>query len=464
MRRMFDGGSFRDPRGRVFQQHGRVFRTLSPEAAADFRAIKASGLLDRLMDRGSVVRTSEPDDMSPPPGSAALIEHERIDFISYPYEWPFSALKAAALHHLDVQIALLDAGFSLSDATAYNIQFRGTIPVFIDIPSIRPYRDGEYWFGHQQFMNQFLNPLLLDALAIMPYHRWYRGELEGISGLALDQLLKARHRMRPSVLMHVTLPAKLQRLGEQKAGVDAARAMRTRQFPKRSYVALLQSLRRIIARLESDAMPAVPWRDYTTLDSYTPSGFDSKRAFVADFVTAVKPASLLDIGCNTGSYSELALRAGARSVIGIEQDAAAAEAAFQRAKAGDLNLLPIVMDLADASPSQGWLGLERRSFADRACFDGLLALAVEHHLAIGRNIPFEGLIRHIIGLAPQGVIEFVPNSDPQTQRLLRLRDIEFTDHTAENFLTFVGTHARIARQETVAASGRLLVWYDRSTA
>ncbi|MCH8816049.1 MAG: class I SAM-dependent methyltransferase, partial [Chloroflexi bacterium] len=89
-------------------------------------------------------------------------------------------LRRAALHYLDLHLDLLERNFTLSDASAYNIQFRGTRPVFIDVLSIRPYREGEYWTGYRQFCEQFLNPLLLVAVSGIPYQAWFRGNIEGI--------------------------------------------------------------------------------------------------------------------------------------------------------------------------------------------------------------------------------------------------------------------------------------------
>lgn len=33
-----------------------------------------------------------------------FLEHRKLTFISYPYEWPFSLLKEAALTHLDLHL------------------------------------------------------------------------------------------------------------------------------------------------------------------------------------------------------------------------------------------------------------------------------------------------------------------------------------------------------------------------
>ncbi len=458
----FDPASFRDRRGRVFQRDGRTFRAISAQAADDLAWLESSGILADLIASDRVVATSRvpvPDDMPSGIDAAAVLEHAHVPFISYPYEWPFSALKAAALFPLDLHRDLLSKGATLADASAYNVQFNGPRPVFIDVLSLRRYSEGEYWTAHQQFLDQFLNPLLLSSRLGVPHNALYRGALEGIPTTTLARLLRFRDKLSPSILFNVVLPARLQRLaGRERAG--AARAMKRRAFPKTSYLALLGSLRRLVASLEPQT--ASVWSDYTTTCSYDAGESDAKRRFVSTYAAQTKPRLLLDLGCNTGDYAAAALAAGAHSVIGAEADHGAADIAFRRAVKEKLAFLPLVVDAADPSPSQGWLGKERRAFATRAAFDGVLALAVVHHLAIGRNLPLDQLVSWLVPLAPHGVIEFVPKSDPQTQRLLRLREDIFGDYTQETFEALLRREAKIVATEIVSESGRVLYWFDKS--
>ena len=67
--------------------------------------------------------------------------------------------------------------------------------------------------------------------------------------------------------------------------------------------------------------------------------------------------------------------------------------------------------------------------------DAVIALAFQHHLAIGRNIPLPEIINWITQLAPQGLIEFVHKDDPTIQKMLALRDDIFHDYNLENFIT-----------------------------
>src|SRR5690606_24922064 len=127
---------------------------------------------DRLVEKGRLVPTREVDAgvlgaLASDP--SMVLQHERLPFISYPYEWSFPLLKAAAILHLTVQLDALEADFSLSDSTAYNVQFDGVRPVFIDVLSFRKYHDGEVWAGHRQFCEQFLNPLLLRSYFGIPH-------------------------------------------------------------------------------------------------------------------------------------------------------------------------------------------------------------------------------------------------------------------------------------------------------
>jgi ribosomal protein L11 methylase PrmA len=457
-----DGASFRDRRARVFEQRHRILRVLNDEAAEEFYWLNESGLLSRFVDDHWLVRTFIPDDASSLRTSPneLVIEHERIPFISYPYEWPFSALKKAALRHLEIHRAALAAGATLIDASAYNIQFHGCDPIFIDVPSLRRYLGGEYWLAHQQFLDQFLNPLLYEAKCNVDFQSLYRGTMEGISTSVLSQLLRPWHKLRPSVLMQVVLPATLQRAGNGKSNPAVAATVKRRPFAKSAYIGMIDALARLIRSLVP-RRPSGPWTGYANDNSYSGAEFEAKRKFISEYSAKTRPRLMLDLGCNTGAFSEAALKAGAAYVVGAEQDAPTADLAFNRAERTGLPFLPLVIDLANPSPDQGWRSEERRSFSRRTAFDGMIALAVEHHLAIGRNIPLDSLIEFMVGLAPHGVIEFVPKSDPQVQRLLALREDVFPDYTQTTFESLLHRMGRVVQQETITETGRTLYWYER---
>jgi ribosomal protein L11 methylase PrmA len=457
-------GSFRDPSGQVFETDGRIFRTITTRALADYTFVRDSGVLRRLVDDGRLVAAEEVDPAvlgDGARGAGIVVEHPRIPFISYPYEWPFPALKAAALFHLDLQIELLADNVMLSDASAYNVQFIGPRPVLIDLLSLRRYREGEYWTALRQFCEQFLNPLLLRAVLGVPHNQWYRGSLEGIPTSDLNRLLPFHRKLSWQVMTYVVLQARLEASANDKGTADAA-GLRRKGLSKSALLGILTQLRGWIEKLKPADTGKTVWGDYARNNTYTDAAEEAKCRFIAEFASAAKPKLLWDLGCNSGNYSTVALGAGADAAIGFDFDQKALELAFDRAVSERLNLLPLFQDAANPSPDQGWKQNERRGIQGRGQADGLLALAFEHHLVIGRNVPLDQTIGWLTGLAPRGVIEFVPKDDPTVQRMLALREDIFDGYSVEAFTAALGAQARIVREAPIVDSGRRLFWYDRS--
>lgn len=457
-----DAGSFRDPGGRVYVINDRVFRSVMPRAAEDFEFVRATGLLEELIAEGWAIseKTVNPSVLGEANnGARYVLEHPRLPFISYPYEWPFPALKAAALLHLDLHLRALEHGVTLSDATAYNIQFRGVEPVFIDTLSFRRYREGEFWIGHRQFCEQFVNPLLLRALLGIPHNSWYRGTVEGITAEDLSRLLPWTGKLSWNVLTHVVMQASFQRKSSGKA--DAERWIKGRSLPLTAFRQMLRGLRKWIAKLEPANTRKTVWVDYARDNSYASEEARAKQRFVSDFVAAVMPRMVWDIGCNTGDYAKTALAAGAEFTVGFDFDQGALDVAFSRAKTERLNFLPLFLDMANPAPSQGWAQAERAGLMQRAHCDAVLALAVVHHLAIGRNVRLDEVVDWLVRIAPQGIIEFVQKSDPMVQKLLRLREDIFDDYNEESFVRSLEKRAGIVRSVTVSATNRRLYRFKR---
>lgn len=458
-----DPASFRDPSGRVYVQNGRVFRTVNETAVADFEFARANEALRRLVETGDVIESLEvaANDFDAPKANAArVVEHPRLPFISYPYEWSFSLLKAAALHHLDLQIALLQGGVALSDATAYNIQFVGVRPIFIDPLSFTTYREGDYWNAHRQFCEQFLNPLLMHALLGVPHNDWFRGSLEGIPTPMLARLIPPQKKFSWNVYSQVVLPAQLQ---SRDGSLERASATTARPLPKSAYLGMLAGLRDWISKLRPRGASKTVWADYATNHSYDDREHEAKHRFVGAFASKARPRLLWDLGCNTGEYSELSLASGAKSVVGFDFDQGALEGAYARAADRKLEFLPLFQDASNPSPGQGWSGEERASLMRRnGDAEALVALAVIHHIAIGRNVPLDRVVDFLTSLAPKGVIEFVPKEDPMVKRLLALRQDIFPDYALDGFRALLARKARIEAEETITESGRVLFAFDRT--
>ncbi len=453
-----ESGSYRDPSGHVYDLDGRIVRTVTDRAKADYEFVRDSGALAEFIKRGLVIPTRE----IPPHAFAValrdvvyVLEHDRVPWVSFPYEWGFSSLKAAALLHLDLQVLALERGLTLSDASAYNVQFIGSKPIFIDVLSLRRYNDGEFWVGQRQFAEQFLNPLLLRAVAGIPHNAWYRGTLEGIETEQLNRVIPGWRKLGWKIFTNVTLPSKVQQSARKRSTANL-RQLKDRKLPRSQYRALLLSLRSWIAQLRPKDTGESTWENYEEDRTYSSAEAVAKRAFIARFVDTTKPGMVWDLGCNTGEFSETALKAGAKYVVGFDIDHGALDRAYARSRDFKLALQVVYQDAANPTPNQGWGMEERRSVLSRGKPDAILALAFEHHLSIGRNIPLDEVIRWLASMAPTGVIEFVQKTDPTVQRMLALRTDIFDQYSEESFRAGLEASAEITDEERVSSDNRVL--------
>lgn len=461
---IYVGGSFRDPNGRVFEHQGLIYRTISKAAIDNFNTVVESGLYDELVRDELLVGWSkaEKNDFNLEDNIALVIEQEKVPFVSYPYEWSFAALKSAALCHLDIQMRALDRNIVLIDATAYNIMFVGVKPIFIDYLSFRPYSDGEFWLGHQQFCEQFLNPLIMSARLKINPNAWYRGNLEGITSQDLAKLLGFRGWFNGTTLINTMLPSFFERRAEaKKSNAETVQMIQSRKLAKSAYRGMLERLHVGISKLSLPTNATV-WQDYANNTSYSSEETTKKMSMVARFTNKTKPNMLWDIGCNSGRYSKLAVENNAAYVIGLEFDTGALEAAYAMSNREQLPFTPLLMNAVNPSPALGWNERERHSLKDRADADAIIALAVIHHICIGRNIPLADAVNWLVDLAPNGLIEFVPKQDPMVQELLSLREDVFPDYTYDVFCAALSERAEIKESEIINTHGRRLVWFSRS--
>ncbi|SBT39563.1 class I SAM-dependent methyltransferase [Micromonospora auratinigra] len=452
-------GSFRDPGNRVLHRRGEVLRGLDERAARDWRSLAASDFFRDLLATGKVCGTEE---LVPVPVDlpwAAVLRHERIPFVSHPYEWSFGMLREAALLHLDILAAALAAGFTTKDGSAYNLQWRGASPVFIDVGSFEPLRDGEPWAGYRQFCQTLLYPLLLQAHLGLDFQPWLRARIDGIEPDQMRRLFGGGRRLRAGVLTHVHLHGAMQARNARASTSDVRDQLRAAGYSRDLALATVRGLTRLVRRLAH--RPAeTHWGDYQRTCAYSAADRRAKEEFVDRATAATGPGLALDLGANDGRYARIAAR-HAGQVVAVEQDPAVVDALWRALRdEGERRILPLVMDLADPSPGGGWRGVERASFTDRARADVVLALAVVHHLAIGRNVPLPEVLDQLVAYATTGatlVVEFVHPEDPMARRLLANKpDGLFPDYRRDTFEALLAARGRVLRRVELPSGTRTL--------
>lgn len=436
---MKNAGSFRDPASHVFEVNGRVFRGLKGECAnftwdfinsdfalknlgfsiikswkVDVNELLAAGFKDKLIDTYDL-----------------WLEHEKLEFVSYPHEWSFELLRSAALFHLELNISALDAGFQIKDASSFNIQFKGTNPVFIDIPSFEPYQEGQPWLAYKQFCEMFLAPLAIQSYNRVEIQNWLIGSINGINIIDCSSILPAKSYFNWGMLAHIHIHASA---AKRITAVTSHRDKKEVTIKKKNLLELLKSMHRCIKKLKNPATGY--WANYECNTSYNEILNSEKEDIVSKFCAESGIKTLVDIGCNAGQFSALALKAGVEKIYGLDIDGGALDRACKRPGLEGTKFSPIKYDFANPSPNIGWDLKERTNLNSRLpeC-DGLICLAVIHHLVIAKNIPLCDFVSMLRRFSNRGIVEFVEKNDPMVQGLLRGRKDIFYDYSLESFLT-----------------------------
>jgi hypothetical protein len=450
--------SFRDPSGFLFTRGGVLYRQVNQAYATDYTRLMESGLYEKLVKAGLLVphtesETQPADDKQ----SFKVLCPERVPFISYPYEWSFGQLKDAALATLSIQKRALKLGMSLKDASAYNIQFHRGKPMLIDTLSFETYLEGEPWVAYRQFCQHFLAPLALMAYRDVRLSQLLRIFIDGVPLDIASKLLPGRTRWNLGISTHIHLHASAQK---RFADVAVTEARGGRKMSKEALLGLIENLRATVRRLEWK--PAgTEWADYYAANNYTDFAFEHKKVLVGDWLSKIAPETIWDLGANAGIFSRVAAETGAY-VISSDIDPAAVEVNYRQVKeSNEQNLLPLVLDLTNPSPSIGWQNRERDSFLQRGPADAVLALALVHQLAISNNVPLEMVAEFFAGCGEWLIVEFVPKSDSQVQKLLRNREDIFNEYTRTGFESAFGQWYTIQSSSVVRDSERWLYFMKR---
>lgn len=461
--------SFRDPAGSVVRTESQIFRCIAGPAYRTLEEFLASSPAKSLLASGKLVSTSAVEnahgleavqacavELGP---DAQVVEHERVWFPSYPYEWPPEMLFAAGELTLEIALDSLKQDFGLKDATPYNVLFRGPKPVFVDVLSFEKRDPSDpTWLPCAQFERTFLLPLLMNQRFGMRTDEIFLSHTDGLTPEEVYRYCTWPQRLRPPFLSTVSMPAWLGKRAKEDDG--KLYSPKRSENPEKARFILesqLRRLRRLLWSVRPKKVDSV-WSSYNETLSYADEEFQRKSALVRDWLSASAPKTVLDLGCNTGHFSEIAARAGAR-VVGSDLDPAVVGETWRRASASDLDILPLVLNAARPTPAVGWRNAEYPSFLDRATgqFDAVMMLALLHHLLVTERIPLPEVIGIAADLTTSHVIiEFVSKEDPLFRRLTRGREALHESFTQEVFEASCQERFQIVEKQPVKGNLRWL--------
>jgi hypothetical protein len=445
--------SFRDPSGFVFQWNDKYYRQVNKSYTDDYNLLMSSGLYGQLTASGALIAHDETDEIKANEQIwYKTLLPQQLKVITYPYEWCFSQLKDAALLTITILKKAVEYGMVIKDATPYNIQFINNKPVFIDTLSFEKYDENKAWVAYRQFCNMFLFPLYLEHYAKADIQKTLVVYPDGIPVNITSKLLPLKSRTSLGVWLHVYLQNTVSR------NVNDGKQSAT--FNKKKLFNLADHLEATIRHMRTRTIMST-WNRYYDESISGNNYLQEKEKLFRTMLSDLQPASVLDIGANNGYFSKIMAELGF-DVIAIDNDSASINTLYEQLKAEHAgNILPLIVDVANPSPATGFANKERPSFHQRVKSPVVVALALIHHLVVGRNIPLQKLAPWFAGIASQLLIEFVPREDEKVIQMLASRRDVFSDYTETTFEQEFSAYFNIKVRQMVPGSVRSIYLMEK---
>jgi len=412
--------SFRDPSGYVFIEEGKVKRIINPIYFKQYFALKNSGFFDKLFKNKLLITHKELSITD----KEIVIQPEQISFITYPYEWSFNQYKEAALLTLKLQKYSLEHGFSLKDASSFNITFYKGQAIFIDTLSFDFYVDNSPWRAYKQFVNHFFGPLLLAHYHGAQSLKMMSNFIDGIPTKMIASMLPFKTKLSPFLYSNVHLLSRF----VDKYNEDKKEDTRRTTLSKKGQLNIIKTLYNYIKKLSLKEQSE--WGNYYNKTNYTDKTFKLKSNITNSWINKLKIKTLIDLGGNDGTFVRL-INSDLNHALVCDIDNNAVDYNYRTTKENKEHYMtPFVLDILNPSPSIGFNNTERFSFLKRIqqfTPDATLALALIHHISLSGNVTFEMSAKFFASFSKHLIIEFPQRGDSWVEHLLNSK-AEFKEH------------------------------------
>jgi SAM-dependent methyltransferase len=444
--------SWRDPAGFVVRDRRRILRAVRHDHVPTIERLLASDWFQEHMRTGRVSCSdwAETPQLSEEIASGRRLrwlEHDPVAFPAFPHEITALQLYDAALLTLELATEATDHGWTLKDGTAWNVLFGPKGPVFCDLLSFEPLGTSSAWAGYAQFQRCFTIPLLIHKLRGLPPRLWFQSEREGVAPELARPLISNLAAWTQPGLEAITLPTLLARRGAQirRAPTKAAQRHGLQDMQRHLLRSTLKRLTRHIESLRPALQESVWSRYRARREHYRESDLNQKETFVRHALSDAGVHSVLDVGCNTGEYSELAARLG-KTVVAIDTDDAAVQKLYEIRRNTRTAISPMVLNIARPSPALGWSNREVPAFLERVegHFDCVLALGLMHHLLVTERAPLPQIAELFSHLTTRTLlVEWIDGDDPRFREIAGGNLPLYENVTREGFEAALLQHFRL---------------------
>jgi hypothetical protein len=442
--------SYRDPSGFLFFHAEVLYRQVDQSYRDDYDLLMGSGFYASLSEKQLLVKHDElKQNFTGDASWYMTLKPDHIPFISYPYEWCFNMLREGALLTLDIALESMRFGMMLKDASAYNVQLHGGRMQFLDTLSFTKYNEAQPWIAYRQFCEHFLAPLALMHYLKQPLQQLFLAYPEGIPLHLARRMLPARSKFNLNHYLHLHLHGKM---ASQNSSSQQGTA---KPFSIVKMKNLLTSLKEAVSSLKMEERSGV-WSDYYNEARQRDDYVEQKKALVTKFLQRGPITTAIDVGANEGTFTEL-LSQQHIYTIAADLDHYSINKLYRRINmSGIQNVHPVVMDFSHPSPAIGVNNTERDAFINRVNVDLVLALAVIHHLSIGRNIPFDAVCAMFRSMGKTLIIEFIPKEDEKIKLMLSGKQDVYDWYDKAAFINSFKKQFEVVAEQQIGSSGRSL--------
>lgn len=505
--------SYKDSAARVVQEEGIFYRYIFDEYQAEYDHLMQSGLYKALIDKNFIISHEEvayeevahenqqaQQESQPQQKIYKKLLPHQIAFQSYPFEWSYGQWRKVIYVYLQINKIALAHGMLLKDATPFNFYFENGKPVLLDTSSFMFFEEGAPWIAYKQFCMEMLSPL-----ALMHYNgqRWSKLTMSHLRGLPLNFMSKQlplKSWFNNTVLLHIHLHGKYANAeGETKAAKVAIKQEKNslkknsitnqslikKGFSKEKLLSLFGIIECSVEKWKQAYPFEKHWLDYYQNDIASDSYLVNKETIIKEWLLAIQPKTVLDLGANTGKFSLIASEY-TEQVIAIESDGICVDAidsAFrfdkkdhtkgnvfidthfetnEKITSEKKRYYTLQMDLAETTPNMGVLEQEFSSIYTRAKSEMVLALALTHHLSITNQFSFEQIAAMLSRFSEQYCItEFVSACDEKVQLLIKDKQRSFAYYTEAAFEKAVETQFAIKEKKFIEGSERIIYLLEK---
>jgi len=402
--------SFRDPNGYIYKDGKRIFRAISKKEYENLKKIYNSEWYINLVNEKKIQTYKEINSLEDK--DFITVEHEDFGYAAYSNEFCAEELYLSAKLTIDISLAAIKNNIILKDASAWNVVFKNSRPMFIDITSFEEWDKSRNWYAYGQFMRHFVIPLLAYKYTGINVGTMFSNHFDGLEPSKAKKILGIKSLFSFAGIEAVFLPGLIKKKVNLK--IYKQNENSKENVNKKIIEGTLLRLKSYIEKLKPSKMKLrSKWRNYEqTRDHYSDIDLNEKKDFIKNAVSDFNNIKILDLGCNNGEFSLLVEKLGAK-VVSCDTDEESL-INFQSSLTNNENIVISNVDFCNPTPSIGYNNSEKTSFLRKSenYFDLILFLGIAHHLIVSNRVPLSMLLNTLSKITNKYLIfELIEDTD-----------------------------------------------------